>query len=94
MSEAIAALGSRIAVKDKECNEVLVIACGLVDGYGYTCPADQSIFQLLQEALQRGTSVLPPKTKIYTRNLGASLEHAIPSTLGTSADLPWIPTPV
>src|ERR1039457_5432153 len=31
MSEAIAALGRRVAAKDRDCNEVLVITCGLVD---------------------------------------------------------------
>ena len=94
MSEAIAALGSRIAAKDKECNEVLVITCGLVDEYGYTCPADQSIFQLLQEALQRGTSVQPHKPTHIRGILVHLWNTPFVAHWETSEDLPWIPAPV
>ncbi len=89
LSEAIAALGRRIAAKDKDCNEVLVISCGLVDEYGYTCPADQSVFQLLGEALQAGTSVLPQKP----RNIRGILIHLWNTPFlchwESSEDLPW-----
>ncbi|MDN3357793.1 hypothetical protein [Actinomadura sp. DC4] len=61
LSEAIEALGVRIAAKDKAGNEILVITCGLPDGRGYTCPADSGIFQLLQEAAQQGIDILPKK---------------------------------
>jgi hypothetical protein len=64
MSEAIAALGRRVAAKDRDCNEVLVITCGLVDENGYTCPADQSIFQMLRDAVQAGISVSPQNQRI------------------------------
>jgi hypothetical protein len=59
MSEAVAALAARIAVKDKTGNEILIVSCGLVDAYGYTCPPGQAIFRLLSQALADGKSVLP-----------------------------------
>jgi hypothetical protein len=90
MSEAIAALGSRIAAKDTESNEVLVITCGLVDEYGYTCPADQSMFQLLQEALQKGTSVLPQKPTHIRGILVHLWNTPFVAHWETSEDLPWV----
>jgi hypothetical protein len=61
LSEAVASLAARIAAKDKPGNEILIITCGLVDAYGYTCPADQAIFRLLSQALSDGKSVLSVK---------------------------------
>lgn len=60
-SEAIAGLGACVAAKDRDCNEVLLVTCGLVDPKGYVCPADQSIFQLIRQAAEAGVSVLPRK---------------------------------
>jgi hypothetical protein len=93
MSEAIAALGRRVAAKDRDCNEVLVITCGLVDENGYTCPADQSIFQLLRDALQMGISVLPQKPK----NIRGILIHLWNTPFlahwEIGDDLPWASIP-
>jgi hypothetical protein len=93
MSEAIAALGRRVAAKDRDCNEILVITCGLVDENGYTCPADQSIFQLLRDAVQVGTSVLPQKPT----NIRGILIHLwntpFLSHWEIGDDLPWSSTP-
>ena len=61
LSEAVASLGARIKAKDKPGNEILIVTCGLVDAYGYTCPADQAIFRLLTQALADSKSVLPTK---------------------------------
>ena len=61
LSEAVASLAARIAAKDKTGNEILIVTCGLVDAYGYTCPADQAIFRLLSQALADSKSVLPVK---------------------------------
>jgi hypothetical protein len=89
-SEAIAALGKRVEEKDLECNEVLIITCGLVDNYGYTCPADESIFALLMAAGQEGVSILPQKPN-HIRGL---LIHQWNSLLllhwESGNDLPWI----
>jgi hypothetical protein len=60
-SEAIKALGDRVAAKDIAENEILLVTCGLIDPKGYICPADSSIFQLLQDAATAGISVLPQK---------------------------------
>lgn len=60
-SEAIAALAECVAAKDKACNEILLISCGLIDPKGYVCPADQSIFQMLRDAMEAGVSILPQK---------------------------------
>src|SRR4029077_14041581 len=68
LSEAVAALAARIAAKDKSGNEILIITCGLVDAYGYTCPADQAIFRLLSQALADSKSVLPVKP-VYIRGV-------------------------
>jgi hypothetical protein len=89
LSEAVAALGSRIDAKDQECNEVLVITCGLVDGYGYTCPADQAIFHLLHEALQAGTSVLPQKPTHIRGILIHLWNTPFLTHWETGDDLPW-----
>ena len=93
MSEAVAALGRRIEAKDKACNEVLIITCGMVDENGYTCPAGQSIFQLLRETLEAGTSVLPQKPT----NIRGILIHLwntpFLSHWEVGEDLPWAPTP-
>lgn len=89
MSEAVAALGSRVAAKDNPCNEVLIITCGMVDEKGYTCPADQSIFQLLRQAAEAGLSVLPQKPA----NIQGILIHLWNSPFlshwEVSEDLPW-----
>jgi hypothetical protein len=60
-SEAIAALSARVAAKDEAGNEILLVTCGLVDEKGYTCPADQIIFNFLREASAAGASILPHK---------------------------------
>lgn len=91
LSEAVAALGSRIDAKDKECNEVLVITCGLVDGYGYTCPADQVIFQLLHEALQTETSILPKKPTHIRGILIHLWNTPFLAHWEAGDDLPWAP---
>jgi hypothetical protein len=93
MSEAIAALGRRVAAKDKDGNEVLVITCGLIDENGYTCPADQSIFQMLRDAVQADISVLPQKPA----NIRGILIHLwntpFLSHWEVGEDLPWASTP-
>jgi hypothetical protein len=60
-SEAIAALSQRVQAKDAMTNEILIVTCGLVDENGYTCPADQIIFNLLRDAASTGVSVMPQK---------------------------------
>jgi hypothetical protein len=89
-SEAIGALAKRIAAKDKACNEVLIVSCGLVDENGYTCPADQSIFGLLREAAEAGISILPEKPV----NIKGILIHLWNTPFlfhwEISNDLPWI----
>ena len=68
LSEAVAALAARIAAKDRAGNEILIVSCGLVDAYGYTCPADQTIFRLLSQALADSKSILPMKP-VHIRGL-------------------------
>jgi len=60
-SEAVAALAGRVAAKDKEGNEVLIVTCGLIDANGYVCPADGIIFELLRRTAEAGASILPLK---------------------------------
>lgn len=92
MSEAIAALGRRIAAKDSASNEILIITCGLVDEYGYTCPADQSIFQLLRDAVGAEGSVLPQKPTNVRGILIHLWNSPFLSHWEVGEDLPWIPT--
>ena len=63
LSEAVEALAKRIDEKDKGCNELLLITCGLVDNYGYTCPADEYIMRLLAMSVESGQSVFPRPPK-------------------------------
>jgi len=61
-SDAIAALGRRVAEKDKEpCNEILIVTCGRPDQKGYRCPLDHAMFLVLREAIKAGVDILPQK---------------------------------
>lgn len=88
-SEAITALGKRVTAKDKPGNEVLFVTCGLPDKYGYTCPADQSIFQLLWGAVEPGVEILPP-TLVHIRGVLIHLWNTNLFILQGTEDLPWI----
>jgi hypothetical protein len=87
-SEAIEALGRRVAAKDHGPNEVLIVTCGLPDPRGYTCPADQTIFHLLWLADQAGVPLLPTRPT----HLRGVLVHWWSSPLlitWESHDVPW-----
>lgn len=88
-SEAVAALADRVAAKDKEGNEVLIVTCGLIDANGYICPADGMIFQLLRRTAGAGVSILPQKPT----NIRGLLIHQWNSPFlfhwETGSDLPW-----
>ncbi|TQV77175.1 hypothetical protein FLL45_04300 [Aliikangiella marina] len=44
-------LEERVNEKDKSCNEILIISCGLPDKKGYSCPLDTFMFGLIEEHL-------------------------------------------
>jgi hypothetical protein len=84
-SEAIAALGNRVAEKDKPGNEVLIVTCGLPDKKGYTCPIDQSIFSLLAESEQD----ILPQPLVHIRGILIHLWNTHLCILRGTEDLPW-----
>jgi hypothetical protein len=88
-SEAIAALGDRIAAKDKPQNEILIVTCGVPDEYGYVCVADHAIFQFLWESRQAGIDIIPKKPA----HLRAVLIHSLDSPRflhwQLNDDVPW-----
>ncbi len=88
-SEAIEALAKRIDEKDKECNELLIITCGLVDNYGYTCPADEYIMRLLAMTAERGKSVFPRPPKHIKGILVHQWHTQILYHWERDADVPW-----
>jgi hypothetical protein len=87
-SQAIDALGARISVKDRPGNDILVITCGLPDGYGYTCPADSAIFQLLLEAAQEGIDILPQRPA-HVQGILIHLWNTPHFIVWGNRDLPW-----
>jgi len=87
-SEAIEALGRRVAAKDYSPNDVLVVTCGLPDPRGYTCPADQALFSSLWLAEEAGVPILPNRPT----HLGGVLVHLWNSTMLITSefhDVPW-----
>lgn len=53
LSQTIATVAERVQVKDRECNELLVMSCGMPDERGYVCPIDAFMFQFIKEHLDR-----------------------------------------
>ena len=89
-SEAIAALGARVAAKDKPGNEILLVTCALVDENGYTCPADQIIFQFLRDISASGVSIVPEKPKHIKGALIHLWNSPLLSHWESGNDVPWI----
>jgi hypothetical protein len=59
-SEALAALASRIAAKDRPGNDLLLITCRLPDQWGYICSPDEFMFRMLADAIRQGHAVPGP----------------------------------
>lgn len=88
-SQAINALGARIAAKDQPGNDILVITCGLPDGSGYICPADTAIFQLLFEATQTAVDILPQRPT-HIRGVLIHLWNTPHFIVWGKENLPWM----
>jgi hypothetical protein len=91
-SEVIAALGKRVAEKDEDrCNQVLIVTCGRPDQKGYRCPYDHGMFLVLQDAIKAGIDILPKKPV----NIRGVLIHLweTPNLISweEGGDLPWSP---
>ena len=89
-SEAIAALGARVAAKDKPGNDILLVTCALIDEKGYTCPADQIIFQFLRDISASGVSIFPETPK-HIKGIFIHLWNSpFISHWENGNDVPWI----
>ena len=88
-SEAIEALANRIAKKDKEHNEILIVTCGVPDEYGYACVADHALFQFLWESRNSGIDIIPDKPKHLRGILIHSLDSPRLLHWQASDDVPW-----
>jgi hypothetical protein len=89
-SEAIAALGERVAAKDEPGNEILLVTCGLIDERGYTCPADQIIFQFLREISASGVSIFPNRPEHIKGILIHLWNSPYMSHWQSTNDVPWL----
>jgi hypothetical protein len=89
-SEAIAALGARVAAKDKPGNDILLVTCALIDEKGYTCPADQIIFQFLRDISASGVSIFPETPKHIKGILIHLWNSPFISHWENWNDVPWI----
>lgn len=53
LSEAVEVVRQRVEVKDLECNQVLLMSCGLPDQRGYVCPLDHFLFEQVRQHINR-----------------------------------------
>jgi hypothetical protein len=89
LSQTLAAVSERVQAKDLECNDLLVMSCGMLDERGYVCPVDRFMFQFLKEHVDR-IHLAPTHLRGVVLHLWGTVEW-IELFRSQDADLVWPP---